>query len=47
MRIKIFRREILKGVHNFVFQDKIYQVLDDVAIYHADSDTLYILDLDF
>lgn len=47
MRVKIFRREILKGVHCFVFQDRLYKVIDDVTIYHADSDTIYYKDLDF
>ena len=44
---KKFRKEIAKGQHTFIYNDKVYQVLDDISIYHYDSDTLYILDLDF
>ncbi len=45
--IKKFRQEIRKGIHSFTYKDKVYQVLDDITIYHADSDTAYYKDLDF
>ena len=45
--IKRFRREAAKGVHSFTYKGKLYRVLDEVVIYHEDSDTLYYKDLDF
>lgn len=45
--IKRFRKEILKGIHTFKYQGRLYQVLDDYIIYHAESDTVYYRDTDF
>lgn len=45
--IKRFRKEISKGQHSFTYQGRIYQVLDEITIYHYESDTIYFLDIDF
>ena len=45
--IKKFRKEIAKGIHSFTYKDKLYKVIDDITIYHEDSDTVYYKDLDF
>jgi len=42
-----FRVEIKKGIHSFTFGGRVYKVLDDITIYHYESDTVYYLDLDF
>lgn len=42
-----FRKELAKGAHSFVFNNRVYQVLDDITIYQYDSDTVYYKDLDF
>ena len=42
-----FRREAAKGAHSFTYKGKLYRVLDDITIYHQDSDTTYYRDLDF
>lgn len=45
---RIFRRALLKGCGaSFRYRDRLYTVIDDVCIYHPDSDTVYILDIDF
>lgn len=45
--IKKFRKEIAKGAHKFTWNGCIYTVIDDMIIYHEDSDSIYVLDLDF
>lgn len=45
--VKKFRQEIKKGVHCFTWKDRLYKVIDEYTIYHADSETVYYKDLDF
>lgn len=46
--IKRFRKALKKGAgYTFTYKDRRYQVLDDITIYHYESDTVYFLDLDF
>lgn len=45
--VKKFRQEIRKGVHSFTWNNRLYQVLDDITIYHPDSEMIYYKDLDF
>lgn len=45
---KVFRRALKKGVgYVFFWKDRRYEVIDEILIYHYDSDSVYVKDLDF
>jgi hypothetical protein len=49
MKYRLFKHilKTKKPGYRFTWQGLTYEVIDDITIYHKDSDTIYIKDFDF
>lgn len=45
---KVFRKALKRGIgYIFSWHGRTYKVIDEILIYHYDSDSVYVKDLDF